>query len=208
MNVKTQIAKNEHVFITGMTGCGKTFLAQTYLAGYPCVLVLDTKGFFEFENVEDVPVFDRLNEFINYCNETKISKVIYRPHFTELNTEFYNKFFEFAYFRMNCIVYVDEVMDVCDNASSVPQYAKGILTRGRQRNTAMWISTQRPKTIPLVFMSEATHYFIFRLNLENDRKRIQEIIPHDEINTLIDKYKFWYFTHTMDKPVLASLVVK
>jgi len=37
------IKPNESVFIAGRTGCGKTFLAKSYLANYPAVIALDTK---------------------------------------------------------------------------------------------------------------------------------------------------------------------
>ena len=42
-----KIKSSEHVFIAGRTGSGKTFLAETYLASFPNVIVLDTKGFFD-----------------------------------------------------------------------------------------------------------------------------------------------------------------
>jgi ABC-type glutathione transport system ATPase component len=38
------IKTDEHVFIPGMTGSGKSVLAEVYLAGFMNVVKLDTKG--------------------------------------------------------------------------------------------------------------------------------------------------------------------
>ena len=37
------IPANEHVFIAGRTGSGKTFMARKYLANYTNVVAIDTK---------------------------------------------------------------------------------------------------------------------------------------------------------------------
>jgi len=187
-----------------MTGSGKTFCNKVYLAGYPNVIVLDTKGTFNWEQVEDCPVVEKIKDLENYQG----GKIIYRPCFEELDKEYYEAFFKWCYDIKNVIVYVDEIMSISDNASYIPKFAKAILTRGRERNTALWGATQRPKTIPLVYMSEATHFFIFKLNLEADRKRVMEIIPHNEIMQDISKREFWYFNTEMNKPRLAKLVPK
>lgn len=199
--MKKIIKTSEMVFTCGMTGSGKTFAMKQYLKGYANAIVLDLKGTFEFEDL-DVPIFDKLKDLESFGK----GKAIYRPCFQELNKEYYEKFFEWVYFRQNTICYIDEIMALSDNPTYIPIYAKAILTRGRERNTAIWGATQRPKTIPLVYMSEATHLFIFRLNLEADKKRVMEIIPYDEIMQNIEKRQFWYYNIEMDKPVLSKLV--
>lgn len=200
-----EIKSNEHCFFTGKTQSGKTFCATVYLAGFKNVIVLDTKGLFSFDSiVKDVPLFTQLEDLMKFGE----GKAIYRPRFEELNEEYYERFFKWIYERMNTICYVDELMQICKNASDIPEYAKGILTRGMERNTAMWSATQRPKTIPLPFMSEATHFFIFRLQLDVDKKRVQEIIPSEEIMQSIPLHKFWYYNHNLDKPVFAELKEK
>jgi hypothetical protein len=199
-----KIQLGEHVFGCGMTGSGKTFTLENYLVGERNVIVHDTKGTFSWKGLSEDIIIDNLND-LQYFKE---GKAIYRPRFEELEKEYYEEFYKWIYFRQNCIVYQDEIMSVSDNSTYVPMYAKAILTRGRERKTSMWGATQRPKTIPLVYMSEATHFFIFKLQLDADRKRVQEIIPHDEILVDIPKRQFWYFNTEMDKPVLARLVPK
>lgn len=210
--MKNVIKTDEHVFISGQTGSGKSFLKQAYLSGYKNVISLDLKGKLTYKPfLDDVPVFDTLSELMNVGE----GKYIYRPRFEEIeNTDYIEKFFEWIYERQNTICDIDEIMAVGElgskDGSYIPRYAKAILTRGRERETTIWGATQRPKTIPMVYMSEATHFFIFSLKLEADRKRIQEFIPYPEIMEEIQKqsHKFWYYNDTMDKPVLASMKVK
>ena len=201
---KPQIKLGDHVFTCGQTGSGKTYLTQAYTAAFENVVVYDTKGMFNWGGfVKDVPVFESLKELMEF----KQGKCIYRPNINELNKEYYERFFEWIYWRKNCWVNCDELMSFTDT-TYIPFYLKAIYTRGRERNTSVWGCTQRPKTIPLVCMSEATHYFIFSLKLLADRKRVQEFIPHDEILEEIqrDSHQFYYYNDKLDKPIKAKLV--
>lgn len=205
-----KIKNDEHVFICGQTGSGKSFLKQAYLSGYENVISLDLKGKLTYEPfLYDVPVFDNLEELMGVGE----GKYIYRPKFEEIeNTDYIEKFFEWIYMRQNTICDIDEIIALSEIGGQgyIPRYAKAILTRGRERKTTIWSATQRPKTIPLVYMSESSHYFIFSLKLLDDRKRIQEFIPHDEILNEIPKktHKFYYYNDDLDRPELARLVIK
>jgi hypothetical protein len=208
--LKNTIKNDEHVFIAGQTGSGKSFLKQAYLSGYKNVISLDLKGKLTYEPfINDVPVYDNLEDLMKVGE----GKYIYRPRFEELeDTSYVEKFFEWIYHRQNTICDIDEIMALNEMGGSnyIPRYAKAILTRGRERQTTIWGATQRPKTIPLVYMSEASHYFIFSLKLQDDRRRVQEFIPHSEIMEEIPKktHKFWYYNDDMDRPVKASMKIK
>jgi len=198
------IKQSEHVFIAGRTGSGKTYLARNYLARYPHVYCLDTKGTLDWPEVaeEEVAVCTHLSEVIG----AKAPKVIYQPVFEELNEEVFNEFFRFCYFKGDNIVYVDEVMSICPNAFKMPDYFRAILTRGRELNVACWTLTQRPASIPLITMSEATHFFVFALNLLKDRQRLVEVTTCEELSSQPGKYQFWYYNIYQDKAILAKLV--
>lgn len=202
MSKRVYIKPNEHVFIAGRTGSGKTFLARNYLAGYENVVVLDTKGTLTWEEAEEVTVVTHLADI----SRAETGKIIYRPVWEELAEEFYNAFFRWCYERGNTIVWVDEVMSVCPNAHRIPEFYKAILTRGRELNVAAWSITQRPANIPLVIMSESTHFFVFDLNLEEDRKRLTEITGMIELSKKPGKYNFWYARIDADRPIKARLV--
>jgi hypothetical protein len=192
------------VFIAGMNGCGKSQLAQIYLNGVENVVLHDTRGTEHWEKLSGEKVYTRLDDLMKHHAE---GKAIYRPRFEELTEEFYEAFYKWIYFRKNTTVWIDELMNVCKSALNMPYYLKGIYTRGRSRNTSAWGLTQRPANIPMLAMSEATHYFVFKLNLKQDRQRMFDIIGQDEVLTIPpEMYSFWYYnTKKMDKPILAKL---
>lgn len=198
------IRPNEHVFVAGRTGSGKTFLARKYLAGFRHVAVLDTKGTLEWPEVppEELTVVTRLSDL----NAVETPKIIYRPVWEEMTEEFYDAFFSWAYRRRNTVVWVDEVMSVAPNPHRIPEHAKAILTRGRELNVAMWALTQRPSGIPQVFMSEATHFFVFDLNLPQDREKLVEVTGAPELYQKPGKYIFWYYHVAGEKAIRARLV--
>lgn len=199
-----EIEDGQHVFIAGMTGSGKTVLAKYYLAGEENVIIFDTKATFTYEDIiPNIPIFDNLNDLMKF----KEGKAIYRPRFQELNNEFYETFFNWIYQRRNTIVLVDELMSFTTQ-TYLPEGLKAILTRGRERHTSAWCCTQRPATIPIVCMSEATHYFIFRLNVFADRERLKKSIGCEEFMEVLPKFVFWYYNTALDKPIKSKLVLK
>lgn len=198
---RREIKDGEHVFIGGMTGSGKTVVAKYYLAGETNVIILDTKGTFDYSDVlPNIPVFDKLADLIKFED----GKAIYRPRYEELNKEFYEAFFKWIYFRQNTIVLVDELMSI-STQTYCPEYLKAIWTRGRERHTSVWACTQRPATIPVVAFTESSHFFIFRLNNINDRRRLVESIGAEEFLQILPKYVFWYYNIEMDKPIKSKL---
>lgn len=206
---KTEIKTSEHVFIPGRTGSGKTFLAESYLNGFDNVVVLDTKGFFDWKTSEKpVPVFENLAELSNFGQ----GRAIYRPDFTELNQEFYDSFFQWIYRRKNTIVYIDELMEVCPSPRTYPLYLKGILTRGREMNIGCWMSTQRPKDIPSLCLNQSNHFFIFNLQEEADREKIARATEKREFLQnpgTLKSYIFWYYnSNTAEIPIRAKLKQK
>lgn len=187
------IKDDEHVFIAGMTGSGKTFMAQYYVAtSDQTVFILDTKGMFNWQHVpekERVTV-SSLKELEKVPDE--INRIIYRPRRQELTFDYYNAFFEYCYNLENCLVVIDEVMQVCPSPQKIPEFYKGILTRGREKSVTAWSLTQRPALIPILIYSESTHWFVFRLNAEYDRKKLTDFSSYPQFLTPVPKYYFWY----------------
>ncbi len=226
-----KIKNSEHVFIAGKNGTGKTFLARNYLAGYTNVYALDTKGLLSWPEVpgtlwtgkegeslkdghKEIVVIEHIKDLEKAAKE--FPKVIYRPVFQEMSMDFYNAFFQFCYFRRNCICWIDEAMSVCPGPFKIPEYYKGILTRGRQLNVAAWSLTQRPSGLPQLIVSESLHFFVFNLNLEADREKLANITGCPE---LLDRPgftpgpqgfmipNFWYYNANRDKAILSYMLV-
>jgi hypothetical protein len=225
------IKTSEHVFIAGKTGTGKTFLARHYLAGFMNVYALDTKGVLTWPEIpgtvwtgregeilkdghKEIVIVDHFKDFAKAAKE--YPKVIYRPNFKEMNLDFYDQFFQYCYFRKDCICWIDEAMSVCPTSYKIPEYYKGILTRGRQLNVAAWSLTQRPSGLPQLIVSESLHFFIFNLNLEADREKLANItgspvlLDKPGFSTVNGKQipNFWYYNANQDKAVLSYMLVK
>jgi DNA helicase HerA-like ATPase len=198
------IPANEHVFIPGKTGTGKTFLARKYLAGYENVVAIDTKGMLDWPEIprRELTIVTRLKDL----PEVETKKIIYRPVWQEMTQEIFNEFFKWCYLRRNTIVWIDEAMSITPSPFKIPDYYKAILTRGRERNTSVWSLTQRPSGIAQVIMSEATHFFVFDLNLPQDREKLVEVTGAPELSKKPGKYIFWYFHVEKETAWKAKLV--
>jgi hypothetical protein len=212
------IKENESVFVAGRTGSGKSFLAQKYLTGYPAVIALDTKEDLNWVEVppDDLIIIEHLEDLPAAAREKEF-KIVYRPALDEMKFEFYEEFFRFCYLHKNLIVWVDEVMSICPDAFKCPEYYKGILTRGRSRNTAVWSCSQRPSGIPQVIMSESKHFYVFDLNMPQDREKLAKVTgcpellirPNAEARDLGYKgnYYFWYYYVTWENAKLGQMAI-
>lgn len=195
--------KTDRAFFCGMTGSGKSTLAKIILSGYSRVYVIDGK---EFDKDELQTWYQQgfvqvrtIKKFFELGNKIKngfleFPKIIYTPTGRELrDEETINKFFTFCYLRKNCVVYVDEVTSICSQYA-IPDSYFDILTRGRSRNVMCFSATQRPANIPQEVFTESENCYIFFLNSENDRKRVEQNISvsRDEIQSLA-KQEFVYF---------------
>lgn len=165
--MNTPLASNSRVAFVGKTGSGKTYAARILAARLPRLVVFDPKG----------TLFDNWNlEEWNDSTAKKLEKGkairIRVPAPLDNNWEPY---FEACYYAGNCTVYIDELYGVIERANS-GDYLRALYTRGRELNIGVWAATQRPSWVPLFALSEADWIFLFRLQMETDRKRMSEIM--------------------------------
>jgi len=178
-------------FLVGQTGTGKTTLAQLLLGArnHPYIVVFDTKGMMRKEDWPGYEIHKRLDAAIR----SKQPKLIWQPEPAELRSwETIDRGFRWIYERWNTLLYVDEALDVTLR-QEIPFGFHAVLTRGRQRIISTLVATQRPTGIPQSIISEAQHRYIFYLQLEQDRKRMESLtgIAEERIKKL-DKYEFFY----------------
>ena len=190
-DILPNIANNDRCFLTGQTGSGKTTLARVIVQQYPFSVVHDYKGNIKW------PGFVRcesLKELQEKGADVKNPRLIYAPNHQELDDEEkIDEFFRWIYLRRNTAVYVDEVYSICKRIKA-PHFFQACITRGRELGITTICSSQRPSMLPMFVLSESEHYYVFRLQLPKDRKRIEEIIGIPEDKILMEKHKFYYAT--------------
>jgi len=181
-----QIESTGRGVLVGMTGSGKTTLARVLLRPFRYVAIYDAKGLIYWPGYERV---ETLREVVR----SKSEKICYAPRAQELRDEGYiDGFFEWSYTRQNTFVYVDEVYAVTQRLE-IPPFYHAILTRGRERGNGLLSATQRPMLIPSVIMSESENWYIFRLGMETDRRKVEACIGlKSERIADLPKRRFYY----------------
>ncbi len=194
---------NERVFIAGRTGSGKTYLAKHLTKKWPNLIAYDEKYTLEIPRAKILTSIDELKK-------GGAGRFVFRPKDSDIKTarereKLLDEFFRIIYLSQNRIVWVDEIHAVAENAVKIPHYLKAIITRGREKNIGMIALTQRPAFIPGFFMSEAEHYFIFKLQLPQDRDRVQEYIGEVDFNDLGPHEFFYYNVLNSDQPAKMKI---
>jgi hypothetical protein len=181
------------VFV-GQTGSGKTTFARIVLEQRHYAVVYDPKGMIAW------PGWALYKSFPRMVGDRNLPPhVIYRPSYDELESpESIDEFFSWVYRRGNTTVYVDELYAIA-KGDNYPYHYGACLTRGRELGISVFSATQRPSRVPQPTLSESEHYYVFRLKLPQDRKRIAEITGLDEteIRTLRG-HRFLYAPQTGD----------
>jgi ABC-type oligopeptide transport system ATPase subunit len=170
----------------GQTGSGKTTLARHVLERRHYVVVYDPKGMIRW------PGWQVLKRLKDACNSPS-ARMIYQPSYEELaNADAVDAFFAWIYRREHTTVYVDEVYAIA-RGDVYPYHYGACLTRGREKDIAVYTATQRPARVPQIMFSEAEHVYCFRLKMPQDRQRVEEMTGIDRrLVGDLPKQQFYY----------------
>jgi hypothetical protein len=189
---------DKRTVIIGSTGSGKTFtacwlLAHTNFNQRPCY-VLDYKG--------DALIDEIGMENINVNVPPPRKPGLYRvPLIPEFSDEALEQFFWRVWANENAIVYTDEGYMVPQGSKSF----KALLTQGRSKNVQMITLVQRPVFCSKFIFSEANHFYVMRLQTEDDRKCVRGYLDGTDINHLPRFHSYWYSADEQEGAHLAPV---
>ena len=194
---KIGIGRNDRAVLIGATGCGKTTLAR--------LLVEDPNK--RYSVVYDAKISDAIGEWseggrqviyhdFGQLQEAEEPRLIYRPPYTEeRDPQAQDRFFEWVYFRYRTRLYIDEAYSIL-GGSRPSFHLQACITRGRERGISTVIATQRPHNIPLIFLTESEHSYVFRLQGLSDRQRVEELtngLCTVDMQMGLANHEFYYF---------------
>lgn len=177
------VRSNERVFLCGRTGSGKTFAAEELTKGLPRLVVLDPKGTLGGWGL--VP-FDREAKRLLRLGDPIRARVV--VDFGKPPDETWEEALGACLNAGDVTVYIDEVYGVVDPGSKPSPLLTAIWTRGRELGIGGFAASQRPSWVPLFFLSEADWYFVLRLSLDEDRRRMAAFMGPDVLEVIRDKH--------------------
>ena len=190
--------RDKRTAIIGSTGSGKTVLACWVLAHAdwhkrPCY-VLDYKG--------DSLIGEIGMEEINVNLPPPRKPGLYRVRLIpEVTDEALTKFLWRVWQNENAIVYTDEGFMI---PRRDPAFL-ALLTQGRSKNIQMITLVQRPVWCSKFVFSEANHFYVMRLQTEDDRKYVSGYLDGTPIDRLPRFHSYWYSADEQEGAHLAPV---
>ncbi len=189
------IRQNDRVLVAGKTGSGKTWLVQRLLAPVNRLIVIDPKATLRSWGLKEPRVYDWFKFGRGYPGRFRIlPPVVDKPEL------WYEDLFERLYAYGDLTIYIDEAYAVVPQGARAGKWLSALYTRGRELGIGVWAATQRPTWIPLFLMSEADWLIVFRLNLEEDRRRIASIAGEAVMDRIPHEHGFWLYDVDQESP--------
>lgn len=161
----------QHIVFIGATGSGKTVLATEMMKHYERYFAIDTQDALEIDgkmvrSPEKIQWYLKLYDRIRYVPKPEY---LHGSYFNYI----FKKILESSSKKRKSprVVYIDEIYHIGYGAG-FPAWLPKAITTARQRGISFWISSQRPRNIPMPVLSEASKIYVFYLNKEDDIKYI------------------------------------
>lgn len=190
------IKQSERVLIVGKTGSGKTYLAEKLTGSLTRLIVLDPKG--QLKGRFNLEEWGSSTEKAIKGGEAVRVRAALPPG--QSGADYWESILALAYHAGNITIYIDEIYGVVPPGSKPDVWLTAAYTRGREKNVAVWGASQRPVWVPLISLSEADWFFVFRLQLPEDRARMAGIIDETILKPIRDPHGFFYYYNAWDMP--------
>lgn len=165
----------ERAILFGQSGSGKSIAAAWMLHYMPAPIVIyDTKV--SPSLVRCFPGADIVDGLTGARIALRKPVTILRPSPEELSDpEFLDDALWRLYLRkVPMTLYLDEALDL-HVAGRAGRGLLACVSRGREQGITLMIATQRPAWVSLYLLSEAQHYYVFKLRLKADKDRVEQI---------------------------------
>lgn len=189
---RLDLKTNQRVAFIGRTGSGKTYLAERLTAPLRRMVIIDPNGLLRGRFKPHVP-WEKGLKTLEGGGDARLYVSLDRP-------EDYAPIFDHIYRRVNdVVVYIDEAYGV-SAGSTPPPGLWALYMRGRAKGIGVWAATQRPRFIPRFMLSEAEWFFVFQLQLDDDREYLSRIIHPVLKQRARHQHGFYYWYIGWDKP--------
>lgn len=186
------ISSTDRVLAVGRTGSGKTYLMERLTRPLTRLVVIDPKG--SLRGRWSLDPWD---------GGRSLERGRARLHVTappvEDVTAYYEDVMATCYQIGNMVVYIDELY-LINNSNHPGTWLRALYTTGRELGIGVWACTQRPVWVPLFCLSESDWFFVFRLSLQDDRRRMAEIVGSDVLTPVQHPHGLWLSHITWDRP--------
>jgi hypothetical protein len=202
-----RIDPTERWLFLGKTGAGKTELVKSLLREvsklYP-VAVIDPNELWlgkgkgrkknEWAGRKEVGSIDKPHLVETFNPKWRVQ--CFQPD--EDEPEKLEKFCNEIMRKEDMFVYFDETEGIA-TATHVPKFIRVLWKRGRAHHIGAWAATQVPKGIPRIFKSQAEHFVVMKVGIEDADFASEIAHVNEKLVAELRRYEYIYYNHDMDK---------
>jgi len=207
-------AYNEDLVICGSKGSGKSYLANELLKSFNNITCIVWDYNFQFHDARSM-LFHTLDELLEVFDKAKRGRYILQPY--DKSQQAFENLCDAVFERGNCVLFLDELHLFTSKQSLIKPFQNLILS-GRPRGVSVISISTRPASIPNSVLSNASHVFCFRLNIESDVKFLEswmgsevwQLMPVDKRQKMKDapvlpEHTFYYRNQSMPNGVIGKV---
>lgn len=117
--------------------------------------------------------------------------------------------FRYANDQRPVLLYFDETSDFVHGLQAITdERILQTVRAGGERNLSVLFGTQRPRSIPLSLLTEATVYYIFRIRSEDDAKYLRKYCDEFNFQIPAEPYAFFVYRDTAGDPQTGTFRLK